>query len=182
MKSVDGSTDVHHDEEMSEPVRRLGPEEWRLLREVRLRALADAPYAFGSTREEEAAREDEWWITSVTTLGWFIAEDGEEATGLIAAIPGKESGENHVISTWVAPQRRGSGVAQQLVAAVVAWASEHGASGLVLDVAENNSRARRFYEKAGFVATGATRPLRSHPGVTTHEMRLELGARRSGAA
>ena len=31
-KSVDGGADVAHDEEMSESVRRLGPEEWRLLR------------------------------------------------------------------------------------------------------------------------------------------------------
>jgi len=182
VKSVDGATDVDHDEEMSELVRHLGPEEWRLLREVRLRALADAPYAFGSTRQEEAAREDEWWITSVTTLGWFVAVNGAEATGLIAAIPGEESGDYHVISTWVAPERRGSSVAHQLVAAVVAWALHHGASGLVLDVAENNPRARRFYEKTGFVATGATKPLRSRPGVTTHEVRLEFGARRSGAA
>ena len=179
---MDGAADGDHDEEMSETVRRLGPQEWRLLREVRLRALADAPYAFGSTREEEAAREVEWWMASVTRLGWFVAVNGTEATGLIAAKPCEEGGDHHVISTWVAPERRGSGVAQQLVAAVVTWASDHGASGLVLDVAENNPRAWRFYEKAGFVATGAAKPLRSHPGVSTHEMRLELGARRSGAA
>lgn len=107
-KSVDGAADVDHDKEMSEPVRRLGPEEWRLLREVRLRALADAPYAFGSTREEDAARDDEWWKTSVTTLGWFVAVNGAEATGLIAAIPREESGDHHVISTWVAPGARSS--------------------------------------------------------------------------
>lgn len=167
---------------MSELVRRLGPEEWRLLREIRLRALADAPYAFGSTRDEEAAREDEWWVTSVATLGWFVAMNGREASGVIAAIPRDGSGDHHVISTWVASERRGSGVAHQLVAAVVAWACDQGASGLVLDVAEDNPRARRFYERAGFVATGAAKPLRSHPGLTTHEMRLELGGRRSGTA
>lgn len=179
---MDRAADVEHDEEMSELVRRLGSAEWRLLREVRLRALADAPYAFGSTREEEAAREDEWWITSVTTLGWFVAVDGTMVTGLIAAIPREESDDLHVISTWVAPGRRGSAVAHQLVAAVGAWALDHGASGLVLDVAENNPRARRFYERVGFVETGAAKSLRGHPGVTTLEMRLELGARGSGAA
>ncbi|MGH9151833.1 MAG: GNAT family N-acetyltransferase [Acidimicrobiales bacterium] len=179
---MDGAADVEHDEEMSELVRRLGPGEWRLLRDVRLRALADAPYAFGATREEEAAREDEWWITSVTMLGWFVAFDGADAVGLIAAIPPEESGDHQVISTWVAPERRGSGLAQQLVAAVVAWALELGGSGLVLDVSEDNRRARRFYESTGFVATGEAKPLRSHPGVTTHEMRLDLDVRRCGAA
>lgn len=179
---MDGNAGVDHDEEMSESVRRLATTEWRLLRKVRLQALADAPYAFGSTTDEEAARDDEWWITSVTSLGWFVAADGTTVTGLIAAIPPGESGSFQVISTWVAPERRGSGVAEQLVAAVVTWALDRGASALVLDVAENNPRARRFYERTGFAATGAAKPLRSHSGVTTHEMRLELGARRSGAA
>ena len=179
---MDCVRDVGHHEEMPGSVRRLAPSEWRLLREVRLRALADAPSAFGSTWEEEAARGDEWWITSVAALGWFVAVDGSEVTGLIAGVLGEESDACHVVSTWVAPERRGSGSAQQLVAAVVAWALDHGSPGLVLDVAEDNPRARRFYEKAGFAPTGAVKPLRSHPGVTTHEMRLELGGRRSGAA
>jgi GNAT superfamily N-acetyltransferase len=182
LKSMDSDPDVGHHEEMPEFVRRLARSEWQLLREVRLRALADTPYAFGSTWEEEQARGDEWWITSVAALGWFVAVDGAEVTGLIAGI-GRENGDDHhVVSTWVAPERRGSGTAQQLLAAVVEWALDHGGSGLVLDVAENNPRARRFYEKVGFVATGASMPLRSHPGVTSHEMRLELGARRAGAA
>jgi hypothetical protein len=47
-------------------VRRLGANEWPLLRAVRLRALADAPYAFGSTFDSEAGRSDEWWAASAT--------------------------------------------------------------------------------------------------------------------
>lgn len=179
---MDSDPDVDHHEEMPEFVRRLAPSEWRLLREVRLRALADTPYAFGSTWEEEEARGDQSWITSVAALGWFVAVEAAEVTGLIAAIRRQKGDDHHVVSTWVAPERRGAGTAHQLLAAVVAWALDHRASGLVLDVAENNPRARRFYEKVGFVATGASMPLRSHPGVTTHEMRLELGARRAGAA
>lgn len=41
---------------MAFTVRRLSPREWSLLREARLRALADAPYAFGSTFSEEVDR------------------------------------------------------------------------------------------------------------------------------
>ena len=37
-------------------VRRVRAEEWERLRETRLRALADAPMAFGATLADEQAR------------------------------------------------------------------------------------------------------------------------------
>ena len=42
-------------------VRTLGGHEWPLYRALRLRALADAPEAFGSTLAEEEARPDADW-------------------------------------------------------------------------------------------------------------------------
>ena len=42
-------------------VRRLRPDEWRDLRALRLRALEDAPDAFGATLAEEAAEPDLTW-------------------------------------------------------------------------------------------------------------------------
>src|SRR5215467_11700539 len=42
-------------------VRRIRAEEWERLRAVRLRALADAPMAFGSTLAAEQAQPDEFW-------------------------------------------------------------------------------------------------------------------------
>jgi GNAT superfamily N-acetyltransferase len=50
----------------------------------------------------------------------------------------------------VAPEAWGTGVAQQLVAAVEDWAREHGAQRLVLCVIESNEAAARLYEQLGF--------------------------------
>ena len=43
-------------------IRRIGADEWGELRDLRLRALQDAPDAFGSTYEEESIRTDAEWM------------------------------------------------------------------------------------------------------------------------
>jgi len=164
---------------MAGVVRRLGPTDCRLLRTVRLRALRDAPYAFGSTFAEEMAREESWWTTSAERLAWFVSIEGDEPTGLIAGVPiDDDSGCRAVISMWVSPDRRGSGTAQALWAALAAWARKDGATALSLRVSEGNDRARRFYAALGFRPTGDREPLRSNPAVSAIELRLALpGAR-----
>ncbi len=55
---------------------------------------------------------------------------------------------------YVSPLVRGSGVADQLVDTVEAWAKEKGATALYLHVTSTVVRARAFYERIGFVETG----------------------------
>ena len=114
---------------MGYTIDRIGGAEWRLLREIRLSALLDAPYAFGATWKDEAVRDDAWWVLSADRLAWFVARNGDEIAGLIAGKP-IEDGDpclREIISMWVASQYRGQGVAEKLVAAVLSWASEGGA-------------------------------------------------------
>src|SRR4051794_36466500 len=56
-------------------IRRVHPGEWRALRDLRLRALLDAPEAFGGTYEESSARPDERWIEWARAL----AESDQQA-------------------------------------------------------------------------------------------------------
>ena len=95
--------------------------------------------------------------------------------GVVAGLPTPEGPE--VISMWVAREHRGTAAASALLAAVIAWAEETGADRLCLAVASGNDRARRFYERAGFVETGPGEALRSRPEVCTIEMRLQLPPR-----
>lgn len=53
----------------------------------------------------------------------------------------------------VASARHGTGLAAQAYAALEAWAREHGARWMRLGVIDGNTRAERFWRKAGFLET-----------------------------
>jgi ribosomal protein S18 acetylase RimI-like enzyme len=148
---------------MSPPVRRLGAGEADLLRDLRLRALRDAPMAFGSTLGREEAFDAQEWErrTAASAAGedqaTFIAEP---AVGLaIVVLDGDDPLVAHLYSMWVAPEARGMGAGRALVDAVVAWAAERGARRLTTAVTEGNAVATALYAAAGFTDTGGREPL-----------------------
>ncbi len=103
---------------MSARVRRLGAGEAGLLRDLRLRALADAPMAFGSTlaREEAFAAQDWERRTAASAAGerqaTFIAEP---AAGLAdGVLDSEDPALAHLYSMWVAPDARGTGAGRAL--------------------------------------------------------------------
>ncbi|WUV11018.1 GNAT family N-acetyltransferase [Amycolatopsis sp. NBC_01488] len=71
-----------------------------------------------------------------------------------------------VFSMWVAPQARGRGVAARLIDAVREAAEEAGAEAIGLHVFEGNDRARRVYERLGFVLTGESEVITEKGDVT----------------
>jgi GNAT superfamily N-acetyltransferase len=157
---------------------RLSSAQWQVARLVRLRALEESPDAFASSFDEEATRPESWWIAGTQKLAWFVAREDGDVVGVVAGIPASDCPE--VISMWVHPAHRGTGVAGQLLAAVMQWAADEGAGELRLAVAEGNDRARRFYERAGFRPTGPGEIMRSRPEVCTTEMRCAVSSRRPG--
>jgi ribosomal protein S18 acetylase RimI-like enzyme len=149
-------------------VRRLAAGEVDLLRDIRLRALQDAPLAFGSTYAREAAFEPAEWERraresaagerSVT----FVVEPRD---GMAAGVIHDDAAIAHLYGMWVAPEGRGRGAARTLIDAVVAWAVGRGARHLMTSVTEGNDAALRLYQRSGFVDTGAREPL-GHSGAT----------------
>lgn len=139
-------------------IRPLAANEWRLIRPLRLRALATDPSAFGSTvSREETFPDDEWrarWTPS-DTRATFVAQDEAEAWVALASVwfpPEKPDPE--VWGMWVAPEARGAGVGRALLDAAVAWAHERGAARVALWVNAENESAMRLYERAGFARVG----------------------------
>ncbi|MGI8647634.1 MAG: GNAT family N-acetyltransferase [Acidimicrobiales bacterium] len=153
-------------------IRRVTPAEWESLRTVRLAALQEAPFAFGSTYEREYAFTEAKWHSRLGTSAWFIAWLNDQPVGLAASrtCQGTSATKRELLSMWVHPAQRGTGMAVELVAAVKAWAVEEGAEVLTLYVVEGNNRGRQFYSKLGFTSTGRWEPLASNPEVNTEEL------------
>lgn len=143
-------------------VRPLRPEEWRALREVRLRALRDAPLAFERSFDEDAARPDEHFVQWAARPGTFVAEREGTLVGLVATYP--DEGGLGVGSMWVAPEARGGGVGRLLLEAALAWAREAGGHAEAsLWVNEDNPSALRLYGSCGFRPSGVSEPQRWRP-------------------
>ncbi len=154
-------------------VRRLTGDDWALLRDVRLAALTDTPYAFASTVEAEATF-DEWqWRERLSGATTFAAVAAERPVGLVTALP-RDAGEVHLVGMWVHPDVRGRQVAARLVTELVDWARGCGVPAVVLWVVSDNERARRFYRRLGFVHTGRNQQMPERPSVAEEQLRLVL--------
>jgi ribosomal protein S18 acetylase RimI-like enzyme len=152
-------------------IRRVERHEWPSLREIRLRALADAPDAFATTHEYARAQPDSYWLEMVEDPAWVAVDDGHWV-GMVRAR--RDGADAQLLSMWVDPVARKSGLGRALVDEVVVWARDEGLTGVELWVAEPNDAAVALYRSTGFIPTGRRQPLPSNPRLTEHAMRLEL--------
>ena len=156
-------------------IRSAAAADWAVVKEVRLRALADAPSAFGSTYAREAAFDDAEWQRRVEPGNWLLAWADGRPVGVAATL--LEIGsptEFHLVGMWVQAEFRGTGVATQLVEAVCDASRSAGGRAVTLWVADPNHRARRFYERLGFRPTGEHQQLPSDPEIGEERMRRDL--------
>ncbi len=132
---------------------RIGPDEWEAFRDLRLRALREAPYAFGSRYDDWVQATASRWRERLDAvpLNLVARLDGD----LVGMASGVLDGEDEVelISMWVDPAARGFGVAAALVGAVVEWATTAGRTTSLM-VRSDNARAIAAYARAGFVDLG----------------------------
>ncbi|WP_280256058.1 GNAT family N-acetyltransferase [Nocardia abscessus] len=152
-------------------IRLLVPDDWAVFRRVRLAALTDAPQFFGSTLAEAQARTESDWRHALTDRAQFLAESGGTEVGTVAGMLDPERGGVHLISMWVAPRARGTGVSDRLVRAVLDWAVTGRHQVVRLEFAEHNAFAERLYLRHGFVRTGVSGPVA--PGDPRTEFEME---------
>lgn len=166
------------------PVRRLQPQEWQAYRAIRLRALADAPDAYGSTLAAEQGLPDETWAARVAKSAVsgidcaLVAEQGGHLSGLLwAKVDGQDAGRVNLFQVWVAPEARGRGVAAALLDEALGWARARGTRVVHLGVNSANAGAIRLYERAGFAPIGEPYLMREGAPHMEQEMRLDLSGK-----
>ncbi|MGE9807377.1 MULTISPECIES: GNAT family N-acetyltransferase [unclassified Janibacter] len=156
-------------------VARTSPEAWRDLRAVRLSMLLDTPLAFGSTYAREAAFTEATWRERAAGLTW-MARSGDLPVGSVTLFRPEEvpADEIVLVGMWVAAHARGGPAAAALVDAAVLHARGLGLRRVLLDVAEQNTRAAAFYRRLGFRPTGRVGVLPHSCNVSELEMALAL--------
>ena len=137
-------------------VNRITVEEWSLWRELRLQALEEAPYAFGSTLADwqtEGDQEQRWRSRLESVDFNAIATLAGRNAGMVSGVLGNQRVE--LISMWVAPFARGRRVGDALVDSVIRWAEEELNLTIVeLSVKEDNIPAIALYTRHGFEDVG----------------------------
>ena len=163
---------------MSIEVVRATVADWQRVRSLRLRALADAPDAFWALLADDEQKPDEAWQANleaedqITLLG---VHDGVDAGLVFGARHHERVEEAGLYGMWVAPEARGTGLADALVHGIIDWARASGRDYIRLDVNDTNIAAQRLYARCGAEPSGrrdAFPPPRDH--ITEHELVIRL--------
>jgi ribosomal protein S18 acetylase RimI-like enzyme len=103
----------------------------------------------------------EWWTErwkwEQETHRLTVADQDGEIVGFTYAGPSETEGAAELYAIHVVPERVGTGVGRELMSNALGQLEELGGDRAVLWVLEENGRARRFYDRGGWVPDGATR-------------------------
>jgi ribosomal protein S18 acetylase RimI-like enzyme len=138
-------------------IRRIKIGESNLYKEIRLRALLDAPYAFSTTYESALKRSTESWEKQANdaaqgsdrALFFVINEKPVGLSALYRSSNNQQLGE--IKQVWISPEYRGKGIADNLLLELINWGKANDYKLIEANVIKGNERAIRFYEKNGFM-------------------------------
>jgi L-amino acid N-acyltransferase YncA len=155
----------------------LGPDDWELLKSVRLQALRDAQAAFLSSVDVEALSSEGEWRARFENSIWVVARDGDDIVGLARSlrVADRPASERHVESVWVAPRHRRSGMTRTLVQQLAELERRAGVTELRVWVIRGNDSARRAYLRLGFESTGEVKQLDDGSARVEERLRRWIG-------
>jgi GNAT superfamily N-acetyltransferase len=166
-------------------VRRIRADEGTALREVRLRALRLAPEAFRTTLEEAAALADDTWQERAERgaggayEAMFVVDRGGGVLGgmIYTNALADPPHDAFISSMYLDEDLRGGGMADALMQAAESWARAMGSPRVELWASYGNLRARRFYERHGYVLGGVDEAWERGGGSSLYVKDLESEVR-----
>lgn len=156
----------------------LSKKDWMVYRDMRLQALADAPYAFATTYSEALRRTPEEWQSLLETFHRdphrvsYLALIDQQPVGMAACVF-QESG-TVILAVWVDPAHRRCGVGKSLVNFAKNWTADIGGNYLEVEVYRENTAAINFYHRLGFKPEKAKQAGSSGQGRESLILRLFL--------
>ena len=131
--------------------------------------------------EQELFPEDAWtrqmfaaeFAQPVSRRLYLVAEEGKELVGY-AGMMFTGGSQADVVTLAVNPAHWGQGTGMALLTALVDEAEKRGYAEVLLEVREDNPRARQLYLRHGFTEVGIRRGYYQPSGVDAVVMRKEL--------
>lgn len=156
-------------------VETLAADDWKTLRDVRLRALEDSPTAYISRRQTELTWTEARWRRSFEGALWVVARGRQEIVGLARSVrvDRRPAFERHLESVWVEPRHRRTGVLRTLLRYLAELEPE--VREWRVWVLTGNVEARTVYERLGFESTGERQPLDDSSGRSEERLGLSFG-------
>lgn len=160
---------------------RLSAADAERYRALRLHGLQHSPESFRVALEDEASEPLEdvaRRLTEHVVLG-FQREGELVATAALSRFSGAKLRHRGLLyGMYVRPEARGTGVADTLVGAILEHARDAGLDRVVLTLVATNERARRLYERHGFVVYGREPgAIRVAPGRDEDELLMSCALR-----
>ena len=150
-------------------------------RQVRLREMNRADMPRIMALEQELFPEDAWtpemfaaeFAQPASRRLYLVAEEGKTLIGY-AGMMFTGGPQADVVTLAVEPARWGRGIGTALLTALVDEAARRGCTEVLLEVREDNPRARRLYLRHGFAEIGIRRGYYQPSGVDAVVMRKVL--------
>jgi ribosomal-protein-alanine N-acetyltransferase len=148
---------------------------------VRLRGMSKGDLAAIMALEQELFPADAWtrqmfaaeFAQPVSRRLYLVAEEGKELVGY-AGMMFTGGSQADVVTLAVNPAHWGQGTGTALLTALVDEAEKRGYAEVLLEVREDNPRARQLYLRHGFTEVGIRRGYYQPSGVDAVVMRKEL--------
>lgn len=166
--------------EPPEPVsmRRLGPEDLKANRQIRLEALSEFPGNYFTSLADAEARTEADWRAMLTDrkMAIFGLFDGDALAGLTAIYIADEDPTGRTAGfamSYIRPAWRGQGHAAALHKTRLDWARANGMTRVIVSHRASNEPSRKAIERSGFTRIGARKHLWPD-GVEEDDVQYEL--------